>query len=290
MLAYPTPTFDAKTILQGPSHRPLGRGSQLVYEKQPEANTPFNLVNHNTKNGWVGTRAKHFIQNNQFDTSREKYDPTKGTPLSKPGSVGNVDTQAISVPPKYAEPENGELKAILSILNGKGVLQEHVGKLSAKQLSSLAAKTEKLTGPRQGGLEVIKDYSDARAAMRESEQIKGAMAQGFSEEEARAAYKRVRDKEAEIALRKEQDPSDRLYDLIDSKVSGTQNGSIRSNDETGLFLAKASNAVLVKKAEVRNAELDRIALASNEDPTVLKKTPKRVPKAGATRKLPIAIN
>jgi hypothetical protein len=257
-------------------------------EKQPEAITPDNVVNRRTRNGgFVGSRAKHFIQNNQWNTSQDHYDPTKGTPLSKPGSVGNVDTQAISIPPKYAEPENGELKAILAILNGKGVAEEHAGKLSAKQVASLGRKTEKLSGPREGGLKVIKDFSDARLAMRESEQIKGAMAQGFTEAEAKAAYRRVRDREAELALYKEQDPSDRLYDLIDSRVAGTQNGNYRGNDETGLFLAKGGNAVLVKKAEARNEELDRAALASSDpEPLKLKKQVKRLkPYGEGTRKI-----
>lgn len=63
-------------------------------------------------------------------------------------------------------------------------------------------------------------------------------------------------KEAEITLMKDEDPSVRLYDLIDSKLAGTQDGSIRSNDETGLYLAKGGNAVLVKKAQARNAIMD----------------------------------
>ena len=288
MLAYPTPTFDAKTIRSGPDHRPLGRGAQQVLEQQPEAATPLNLINKNTKNGWVGTRAKHFIQNNQFDTNAHHYDPTKGTPLSKPGSVGNVDTQAISAGrPTRAEPANGELQAILAVLNGKTGVEEHVGKLSAKQIASLGRKSAKLTGPREGVPASIKDFSDARAAMREAEQIKGAMAQGFSEAEARAAYRRVRDREAEIALTKEQDPSDRLYDLIDSKIAGTQNGNYRSNDETGLFLAKGGNVVLEKKAVLRNEELDRAALAASDpQPLVLKKQVKRIKKFGeGTRKV-----
>ena len=68
----------------------------------------------------------------------------------------------------------------------------------------------------------------------------------------------MRVREAETTLMKEEDPSVRLYDLIDSKVSGTQNGSVRNNDETGLFLAKGGNAVLEKKARARNAEMDSV--------------------------------
>jgi hypothetical protein len=254
MLAYPTPTFNATTILQAPGHRPLGRGAEAIKSDQPEAVTPLNMVNRETKNGgFVGTRAKKFIQNNQWKP--DHYDPTKGTPLSKPGSVGNVFDQAISIPPKYAEPENGELKAIMSILNGKPASAEHIGKLSAKQVASLEKKGK---GPisEDGAVKAVSDFSDTREALRKEEMIRKAVRQGFSLEEAKDAYAKLRMKEAEMALRKEEDPSVRLYDLIDSKVSGTQNGSIRGNDETGLFLAKGGNAVMVKKAEARNADID----------------------------------
>lgn len=255
MLAYPTPTFDAKTILQAPGYRPAGRGSQLVYEEQPEAVTPLNLVNRNTKNGFVGTRSKKFIQDNQFLTPH--FDPTKGTPLSKPGSVGNVVDQAISVDPKYAEPENGELKAIMAILNGKPAAPEFAGKLSAKQVESLEKKGKGLA-PAEGAKRVVEDFADAREALKREAMIKKAVRQGFSLEEAKSAYQKVRVREAELALMKDEDPSTRLYDLIDSKVSGTQNGSVRGNDETGLFLAKGGNAVRVQKAERRNEIMDRL--------------------------------
>jgi hypothetical protein len=257
MLAYPTPTFDASTILQAPGHRPIGRGACLEYEPQPEAVTPLNLVNKNTKNGMVGTRAKKFIQNNQFNTDMKHYDPTKGSPLSKPGSVGNVADQAISIPPKYAEPENGELRAILAILNGKPASSEDVGKLSARAVQSLGTKSKKLSRM-DGAVQVARDFADAREITRKNEAVRKAVSQGFTPDEAAAAYKRMREKEAESALRRDEDESSRLADLIDSKISGTQNGSIRGNDETGLFLAKAANAVLVKKAQSINEKLDRM--------------------------------
>lgn len=259
MLAFPTPTFDGKTILQAPGYRPLGRGSQLEYEAQPEAVTPLNLVNRHTSNGaFVGTRAKHFIQNNQFNTSEMKYDPTKGTPLSKPGSVGNVNDLAIGCRPKYAEPENGELKAIMNILNGKPNVEEHVGKLSAKQVESLGKRSKQLSKQApDGARKAVADFTDARDAMRRETMIRRAMTMGFSKEEAVQAYQKIRVREAEIALTKEEDPSTRLYDLIDSKISGTQNGSVRGNDETGLFLAKGQNAIMEVRAENRNDAVEK---------------------------------
>jgi hypothetical protein len=273
MLAFPTPTFDAKTILQAPGYRPVGRGSCLEYEPQPEAVTPLNLVNRHTSNGaFVGTRAKHFIQNNQFNTSMQHYDPTKGTPLSKPGSVGNVDTQAISIPPKYAEPENGELRAIMAVLNGKGAVEEHIGKLSAKQVQSLGKTSKHLNkeAPERfreaGPQKVVQDFSDAREALRKEAMIRRAISMGFSKEEAAEAYRKTRVREAEIALTKEEDPSTRLYDLIDSKIAGTQNGSYRSNDETGLFLAKGGNAIMEVRAEKRNDQVAQVIAKSRGRP------------------------
>jgi hypothetical protein len=162
MLAFPTPTFDAKTILQAPGFRPIGKSGSVQYEKQPEAVAGPSLVNrHTTNGGYVGTRAKKFIQDNQFLPSY--YDPLKGSPLSEPGSVGNVGDLAIGCSPKYAEPENGELKAILNILNGKPNIPEHIGKLSAKQIESLSkkVKNEEITDARK----VVSDFSDAREAL-----------------------------------------------------------------------------------------------------------------------------
>jgi len=271
MLAFPTPTFDAKGILQAPGYRPLGRGSCLEYQEQPEASTPLNLVNRHTSNGgYVGTRAKKFIQNNQF--TPPSYDPTKGTPLSKPESYGNVGDQAISIPPKYAEPANGELRAILNVLNGKGTVEEGAGKLSAKQVISLGKTSKKLSKQapervRNVGSQVVQEFSDARDALKKDVMIRKALALGFSKPEAEAAYGKIRIKEAEVALMKEQDPSVRLYDLIDSKVSGTQNGSFPGNDETGLFLAKGGNAVMVQKAQGRDDMIQSVISKARGRPT-----------------------
>jgi len=258
MLAYPTPTFDARTILQAPGFKPCGKSSSLVYQEQPEAVTAPSLVNRQTANGgFVGSRSKKFIQSNQWNTSELKYDPLKGSPLSKPGSVGNVIDQAIGCQPKYAEPENGDLKAILNILNGKPALGE-VERLSAKQLASLEKKGK---GPviAEGARQMVNDFTDAREATRKANMIQKAIRQGFSKDEAEEAYRKMRVKEAEATLFKEEDPSTRLYDVIDSRIGGTQNGSIRSNDETGLFLAKGGNAVMVKQAEKTNAIMDKKA-------------------------------
>jgi hypothetical protein len=47
----------------------------------------------------------------------------------------------------------------------------------------------------------------------------------------------LRDEEAKTALFAQQSLSTRLYDLIDSKLGGSQDGSTPGNDESALFLA-----------------------------------------------------
>ena len=194
MLAYPTPTFTARgTIHEAPGHRPLGRGAEAIVSDQIEAVTPMNLVNCHTANGgYVGSRSKKFIQDPYKNPG---FDPMKGSPLSKPGSVGNVDTQAISMGrPTMAEPVNADLIAIMAILNGKGSVSESSGKLSAKQVESLAKKGR---GPENvmTAAKVVSDFSDAQKAFKEETMIKQAVSQGFSVAEAKDAYAKIRVKE-----------------------------------------------------------------------------------------------
>lgn len=259
MLAYPTPTFDGKTILAAPGYRPLGKAGMTVPSDEPVAETPLNKVNrHTTNGGYVGTRARNFIQNNQF--LNEKYDPVKGTPLSKPGAVGNVGDQFIAAGrPFMAEPVNEELKAIMGILNGKPVAPEAMGRLSARQVRSLGRQSA-MKKPKDlrkdGTTAVIKDWTEVHETMKKERQIKSAMALGFSRQEANEAYKKVREKEAERALMRGQDPSVQLYDVIDSKIGGNVNGSRPGNDESALYLAKGENVVETKKAVKKKAAVD----------------------------------
>ena len=255
MLAYPTPTFDAKTIRSAPGYRPLGKAGCTIPSDEPVAETPLNLVNKHTKNGgFVGSRAKHFIQNNQF--LNEHYDPVKGSPLSKVGSVGNVGDQFISAGRPYmAEPKNEELRLIMGILNGKPVAEEQKGRLTAKQIKAMGERAEKLKAkPEERG--IIDDISDAKDALKKANRIQNAMAQGFTREEAEKAYEKLREKEAEVALFKQQDTSTRLYDLIDSRVGGLQSGNVPGNDESALFLAQGRNSVMVRSAEEKDKKAD----------------------------------
>ena len=175
MLAYPTARFDAKTILQGPSYRPLGRGSCNVYEPQPEAITPQCKVNRGTKNGgFVGNFSKNVPKDNQF--MNKHYNPLDGTPLSHPGSVGNVGDLAISVRPTMAEPKNEELRLIMNILNGKANLKEHGTNLSAKMVESLGGKFKS----EDVAVSFADDFTNTQRTMRREARIDNAIKQGFS--------------------------------------------------------------------------------------------------------------
>lgn len=257
MLAYPTPTFDAKTILQAPGYRPLAKGGQTIPSEEPVAITPAVKVNKHTANGgFVGSRARNFIQNNQF--LNPKYDPMKGTPLSKVGSVGNVGDQFISAGrPFMAEPKNEELRLIMNILDGKPIAEEKKGKLTAKQVRAMGEKSMKLNEKPKGEMGIIDDLKDSQDALKEANRIKNAMAQGFTYKEAKGAYDRLREKEAEKALFQQQDTSVRLYDLIDSRVGGDPNPLVPGNDESALGLALGRNRDLVSRAEARDARNDK---------------------------------
>ena len=257
MLAYPTPTFDAKTIRSAPGYRPVGKAGCTVPSDEPVAETPLNLVNkHTTNGGFVGSRAKHFIQNNQF--LNEHYDPVKGSPLSKVGSVGNVGDQFISAGRPYmAEPKNEELRLIMNILDGKPIAEEQKGRLTAKQVRAMGEKTEILNQRPPSDVDIIGDLADAQEAMKRTNRINNAIAQGFTREEAEKAYNKLREKEAESALFKQQDVSTRLYDLIDSRVGGIQSGNVAGNDESALFLAEGRNRVMFNTSQQRDTQADK---------------------------------
>lgn len=277
MLAYPTARFDAKTILQGPSYRPLGRGSCNVYEPQPEAVTPECKVNRGTKNGgFVGNFSKNIPKDNQF--MNKPYNPLNGTPLSHPGSIGNVGDLAISIRPTMAEPKNEELRLIMNILNGKANLKEHGTNLSAKMVESLGGKFKS----EDVAVSFADDFTNTQRTMRREARIDNAMKQGFSRAEAERAYDDLRTQEATKAMFQQQNASVRLYDLLDSKLGGSQNGRVAGNDESALSLAKGQNVVAFRQSQGADERMDRaIAMANgkkvnmrSEDP--VNPSPRRV--------------
>jgi hypothetical protein len=241
MLAYPTPVFDAKTIGQAPGFRPIGKsGGSVKYDPQPEANTPDSIVNRKAYNprGFTGSRASKFIQDNQF--LPVKREPGV-YPLSKPDIVGNVFDAAPQPRPKFDAPANADFQRILSIMNSP-LNDVTGGSLTPGQVRLLGERSKKLTAKPgvsdfDRGRKVINDFADTQKALKKETQIKNAMSQGFTREEATKAYMNIRDEEAKKALLIQQSVSQRLTDLVDSKLGGNQDGSFPGNDESALYLA-----------------------------------------------------
>jgi thymidylate synthase len=235
MLAYPTPTFDAKTILEGPGHRPLGRGASYVFPTTASPMSPAGCVNKKAYNsrGFTGSRAEKFIQDNQF--LQEKRAPGVN-PLSVPGYVGNEFEGGYAPRPTFAEPKNGQMLQMLDVLNNRSDAR-HGADLSPAQIKFITEQTMKAATPQVGGEQVATDLANSQRAMTKEVRIRNAMAQGFTRQEAESAYNKLRDEEAKTALFAQQSLSTRLYDLVDSKLGGSQDGSVPGNDESALFLA-----------------------------------------------------
>lgn len=240
MLAYPTATFDAKTIKQAPGYRPIGKSGSVKYDPQPEAITPESIVSRKAYNsrGFTGTRAPKFIQDNQFLPAKRAPGVN---PLSKPDIIGNVFDAAPQPRPKFDAPANADMQRILTIMNSPA--NDVTGApLTAGQVRLLAERSNRLTakhevGGMDGARKVVKDFADTQAALKKENQIRNAMAQGFTREEAAKAYREIRDEEAKKALYSFQSPSQRLTDLVDSKLGGSQDGRYPGNDESALYLA-----------------------------------------------------
>jgi hypothetical protein len=242
LLAYPTATNILHTIGEAPSHRPLARTGCYKFEAQPNDPTPQSKVYKKAYNsrGFTGSRADKFIQNNQFlPVSR-----APGVyPLSTPGveGLGNVGDSAPQPRPGFDAPMNGDFQSILNILNSKD--NDFTGKsLSSGQVRLLAERREKLTRKPEAGdsgaVQVATDFADTRKVMMKEQRIRNAEAQGFTRQEAEKAYAKLRDREAETALSTQESVSSRFADLIDSRLGGTQDGSVRNNDESALHLAQ----------------------------------------------------
>jgi hypothetical protein len=240
-----------------------------VYEPQPEAVTPECKVNRFTKNGgFVGNFSKNIPKDNQF--MNKHYNPLDGTPLSHPGSVGNVGDLAISMRPTMAEPKNEELRLIMNILNGKANLKEHGTNLSAKMVESLGGKFKS----EDVAVSFADDFTNTQRTMRREARIDNAMKQGFSRAEAERAYDDLRTQEATKAMFQQQNASVRLYDLLDSKLGGSQNGRVAGNDESALSLAKGQNVVAFRQSQGADERMDRaIAKANGKKVTMRSEDP-----------------
>jgi hypothetical protein len=245
MLAYPTPRFDAKTILEGPGYRPTGKSASYVFNPVSSASTPQSVVNKKAYNsrGFTGTRAEKFIQDNQF--LPPKRAPGE-YPLSTPGYTGNEFEGGYAPRPTFAEPKNAGFQQILGVLNNKPEAR-HAASLTPAQIKFITAQTLKAATPEYGGEQVARDLADSQTAMARETRIRNAMGQGFTREEATIAYNKLREEEAKTALFKQQSLTTRFADLVDSRLGGDQNGANPSNDESSLYIAR--NKVGFTKAD-----------------------------------------
>jgi hypothetical protein len=75
--------------------------------------------------------------------------------------------------------------------------------------------------------------------MMKEQRIRNAEAQGFTRAEAEAAYAKLRDREAEVALGTQESVASRFADLIDSRLGGVEDGAFRNNNESAKYLAYA---------------------------------------------------
>ena len=218
MIAYPTPTFDAKTIQSAPGYRPTGKSGMTMKTDQPEAETPLGKPNRKTRNGG-------YFNHGVIDDIPKKYDYANGTPLSKPDAAGNqVDTMLI-LQPRYAEPKNEMMMDILDILNAKVIPDDRKGRLTAGQIKALEARQKKLG--RVGGEPPEKpliDFAETQRRLNKEKMIRNAMAEGFSREEAVKGYNKLKEEEVVKALKKEQQPSEQLRDILDSRYGTGEEG------------------------------------------------------------------
>ena len=158
-----------------------------------------------------------------------------------------------------AEPKNEELRLIMNILNGKANLKEHGTNLSAKMVESLGGKFKS----EDVAVSFADDFTNTQRTMRREARIDNAMKQGFSRAEAERAYDDLRTQEATKAMFQQQNTSVRLYDLLDSKLGGTQNGRVAGNDESALSLAKGQNVVALRQSQGADAKMDEAISKAN---------------------------
>lgn len=251
MLSIPSVLFDGVSIQSAPGNRPIGTGGGIPTEFDNLENAPIK-INKRSKNGWIGSSSSKVMKENQFNY--DHYDPTKGTPLSQFQSVGNRGDLALTIPVSIDEPKNDAMAQVMRVLNGKATAE--VSNLSAEQLKYIKESTLPKQQPEEGTTsKLILDYGDSLHAMTKEQRIRNAESQGFTRAEAEEAYARLRKAEAELALTKQENPSNRLYDIIDSKGGGGVDRREPGNNESAINLAMGGqgnpkaepHAVVIKK-------------------------------------------
>jgi hypothetical protein len=207
MIAYPTPTFDAKTIRTAPGYRPTGKSGMTMKTDQPEAVTAQSVPNKKTKKN-----GGYFNLGARFDDIPKKFKYNEGTPLSRPNADGNQLDTMLVLQPQWAEPKNPMMTDILDILNAKLITEERKGRLTAAQVKALDERGAKRR--QVDDTSAVRDFVDAQARMNKDKLVLNAMENGFSRKEAEKAYEKMREDEAVRALKKERQPSEMLRDVL----------------------------------------------------------------------------
>jgi hypothetical protein len=220
------------TIRQGPSHRPLGRGACYDFEKQPEAKTPG--IAKQPFKGSAGFYVGRYSAENPFN-------PVKRAPgvfpLSNPdlaSQQGNLGDAYPVHQPIWDTPISAAWEAAKASMAG-------IPQQEPQPARGMAAEFHRSQGFGVSMPAELKstfdDFALAQASAKKDAAIRTAIKNGFSMAEAEAAYKAIRAEEAKAQMFQDRDPNNRLNDILDSKFGGVQDGAVRSNDESALFLA-----------------------------------------------------
>ena len=220
------------TVRQAPGHRPLGKGACYDFEKQPEAKTP-------------GIAKQPFLGSAGFKVSKysaeNPFNPVKRAPgvnpLSSPelaNQQGNLGDAYPVHKPIWDTPISAAWQEASKSMAGL----PHQEPQPARGIAAEFHRSQGFGVSMPGELgAMFNDFAAAQAEVKEDNAIRTAVKNGFTQTEAKEAYKVVRAKEAVNQMFIDRDPNNRLNDMLDSKFGGTQNGEYRSNDESALFLA-----------------------------------------------------
>jgi hypothetical protein len=215
-----------QTIGQGPSHRPLGKGASYVFEAQPEAKTPG--ICKQPFNGSAGFKVSRYSAENPFNPVQRAPGVN---PLSNPdlsAHEGNLGDAYPVHKPIWDTP----LSYAMDILN-------HANAQPVRRIKDEFQRSQGFGVSMPGELQqTFDDFAEAQASAKKDDAIRTAIKNGFSKEEATAAYKALRADEAKAQMFTDRDANTRLNDMLDSRFGGTQDGAVRSNDESALFLAQ----------------------------------------------------
>lgn len=195
-----SPVFDAHGIMEAPGHNPYGKSGQSVgmgVIASPE--TAQSLVAKGKRGQFRGARTSKFIQDLQFVP--KKFDPTLGTPLSKPDGDGNEIDTALALKPPYADPINGTLTDVLARVNTRESVEDFVGALTAADIDKRLKGHIKMETDNRRAENVVRDYIEAQAQQRKNDTIEKLMEQGFTKDEAVKAYEEARKDDAKAAIK-----------------------------------------------------------------------------------------